>query len=317
MSEATLNPWLSAGKPVGAVAAKLLEAESLLDLDVPVAEYWPLFGSYGKDEITTRHILTHTAGLRTADAARTEPDHGTALEIITNASVEDGWVPGKRAAYHPFGTWQALGELVHLLSGSSYDQYVQENVFEPLAMRSSTFTPLANSDSTAPESVSPMYVTGGSRSAEGTRYPVPFATSFPRPPDGLMSTASDMVRLYRMLLGEGELNGAVVLDSDSARDIGSRHRVGMLDETFGQVMDWGLGVLLDNKRYGPAAPYGYGRHASDLTFGHGGRESSTAFVDPANELIVACVFNGMPGEPRHDRRLRAATTAIYEDLGLG
>ena len=90
----------------------------------------------------------------------------------------------------------------------------------------------------------------------------------------------------------------------------------MLDETFGQVMDWGLGFLLDNKRYGPAIPYGYGRHASARTFGHSGKESSTGFADPDAGLVVTVVFNGMPGEPKHDRRLRHVTAAIYEDLGL-
>ena len=96
-----------------------------------------------------------------------------------------------------------------------------------------------------------------------------------------------------------------------------RFRFGMFDETFRHVMDWGLGFIVDSKRYGPeTVPYGFGPHASSRTFGHGGAESSIGFADPEAGLVVAWVANGMPGEARHNRRNRAINAAIYEDLGL-
>ena len=82
-------------------------------------------------------------------------------------------------------------------------------------------------------------------------------------------------------------------------------------------MDWGLGIIIDSNRYGDdTVPYGYGRSSSPRTFGHGGSQSSIAFADPDCRLVVAAVFNGMPGEAKHDARMRAVLAALYEDLGL-
>ena len=63
-------------------------------------------------------------------------------------------------------------------------------------------------------------------------------------------------------------------------------------------------------------PYGYGPHASERAFGHGGRQSVSAFADPGHGLVVALAVNGMPGEPRHHRRNLALAGAVYQDLGL-
>ena len=82
----------------------------------------------------------------------------------------------------------------------------------------------------------------------------------------------------------------------------------MLDETFGVVLDWGLGLAIDS--------YAMGRHCSRRAFGHGGMESSAAFCDPEHDVAVAVVCNGMPGGARHHPRMDAIATAVYEDLGL-
>ncbi|MEE8046809.1 MAG: serine hydrolase, partial [Dehalococcoidia bacterium] len=66
--------------------------------------------------------------------------------------------------------------------------------------------------------------------------------------------------------------------------------------------------------HGPAVPYGYGSAASPETFGHGGKESSTGFADPERGLALSLIFNGMPGEPKHDRRLKRALSAVYQAL---
>jgi CubicO group peptidase (beta-lactamase class C family) len=97
----------------------------------------------------------------------------------------------------------------------------------------------------------------------------------------------------------------------------ARHRVGMFNQTFKHVMDWGLGFIVNSNQYGAdTVPYGYGPHASWRTFGHSGYQSSVAFADPKNELAVAIVFNGTPGEAAHDRRVRGVLRGLYEDLGL-
>ncbi len=316
MGDDALNLWMSAGKPIGAVVAKLLEARGLIDLDTPVPEYWPEFGVNGKEAITTRHILTHTAGIRTAESASSKTDLDEVLSIIAETRIEQDWAPGKRAGYHAFSGWQVLGELVRRISGQRYDEFAEVEVFRPLGMKTSTYLISTQQAEELGERFAPLH----GRTAEGLK-PHPeatpeFTSSFVRPGGGLFSDALDLTRFYRMLLSFGELEGTKMLEPNDAAEITSPQRTGMVDETFGHVMDWGLGVMFDNKIYGTTAPYGYGPHASARTFGHGGRQAATGFADPENDLVVALVFNGMPGEPTHDKRLRQATAAIYEDLRL-
>lgn len=88
-----------------------------------------------------------------------------------------------------------------------------------------------------------------------------------------------------------------------------------MDETFQQIIDAGLGVLLDSKQYGQTVvPYGFGKHSSAETFGHGGNQSSIGFADPESQLVVSIITNGMPGEPRHNQRNWDLTSTVYEDL---
>ncbi len=97
----------------------------------------------------------------------------------------------------------------------------------------------------------------------------------------------------------------------------ARHRVGLYDHTFRHEMDWGLGFILDSKRHGmETVPYRYGDHCSARTFGHSGSQSSAAFADPEHNLVIVLVFDGMPGETAHQKRMRACLNAIYEDLGI-
>src|SRR5262249_37946222 len=125
----------------------------------------------------------------------------------------------------------------------------------------------------------------------------------------------DLARFYQMLLNGGELDGTRVLTQSSVAELIRPQRVGMFDHTFKHAMDWGLGFILNTPR-DPTMPYGFGDHASPRAFGHSGAESSCAFADPAHQLVVSWVCNGMPGDAAHQARQRAINTAIYEDLGL-
>lgn len=92
----------------------------------------------------------------------------------------------------------------------------------------------------------------------------------------------------------------------------------MFDETFRQVMDWGLGFIIDAKIHGDTEySYDFGAHASPRTFGHAGYQCSTGFADPEHSLVVAWAFNGLSGESKHRHRNHAMNSAIYQDLGFG
>jgi CubicO group peptidase (beta-lactamase class C family) len=124
-----------------------------------------------------------------------------------------------------------------------------------------------------------------------------------------------------MLRNGGAVDGAEarILSADAVDDMTRRHRTGLFDKTFGHVIDFGLGLIInsrDDAEEDDALPYGYGPYASRETFGHSGAQSSCAFCDPRHRLVVAWACNGMPGEPAHQRRQRALNAAVYEDLGL-
>lgn len=136
----------------------------------------------------------------------------------------------------------------------------------------------------------------------------------PSPGSNCRGPVRELARFYRMLLGAGELDGMRLLQPEMVRELVRPQRVGMYDETFRHTVDFGLGILLDSKRYGDDVPYGFGRMCSPRTFGHGGAQSSMGFCDPERALVVVWVANGLIGEPRHQRRNREINDAIYADV---
>jgi CubicO group peptidase (beta-lactamase class C family) len=112
--------------------------------------------------------------------------------------------------------------------------------------------------------------------------------------------------------------GARILGPESVEDMTRRHRAGKFDVSFGHVIDFGLGLIINSSDATgeEGAPYGYGPYASASTFGHSGARSSSAFCDPQRGLVVAWACNGMPTEATHQRRQRCLNAALYEDLGL-
>ena len=133
----------------------------------------------------------------------------------------------------------------------------------------------------------------------------------PSPGSSCRGTALELALLYSALT-HGRL-----LKAETLREMTARQREGLFDLSFQHRVDFGLGVIANSARYGEqTVPYGYGRHASESAFGHGGAQCAIGFADPEHELSVAWVVNGLPGEPRHNKRNREVNTAIYEDLGL-
>jgi CubicO group peptidase (beta-lactamase class C family) len=316
MEPDTVMRWLSAGKPVAAAAIAQLAERGLIAYGRPVAEYVPEFAQNGKEAVTVRHVLTHTGGFRTAEPATMLPTWEGRVAGICAARLEEGWVPGQKAGYHPNSGWVMLGEIVRRVTGIPFERYARSNIFEPLGMTDSLAMATAELAASYGSRWGELHLTGNSQRAVHSAYSTEASVNVLRPGGTLRGPARDLGRLYEMLLQGGALDGVRVISGESAAAITSPQRAGMFDETFKHTLDWGLGVIIDSKKYGPGAPYGYGPHASPRTFGHGGSQSSVGFGDPEYGLAVAVIFNGLPGEARHDRRLKRVTAAIYDDLGF-
>jgi CubicO group peptidase (beta-lactamase class C family) len=316
----TLMLWMSATKPVTAVAVAQQWERGRLDLDDPVARHVPEFGAKGKEQITIRHLLTHTAGIRALAGKWEDQPWDGIIAAICAARPEPGWEPGHKAGYHLATSWYLLGEIVRRLDGGarSYDRYVREEIFTPLGMSDSWIGLPPERYRAYGERVGFMHDTHDPRVA-GPMHPLDAeeGAAACRPGSNGRGPARELGFFYEMLLGRGARNGQRLLSPQAVEAITAPHRVGMFDHTFRHVMDWGLGFLVNSARYGAdTVPYGYGPHAAPRTFGHGGSQCSTGFADPEHGLAVAIVWNGRAGEPRHDRRLRETLAALYEDVGL-
>lgn len=347
-----LLPYLSSGKPLTALAIAWLWERKLLKLDDPVVRFLPHVTGGGKDAITLRHCLTHTAGLRNAISAWTRQHPSDIQNTLARAAVEPGWTVGKTAGYHVASTWYLLGQVVHAVATKPLEAFLREFILTPLGMTSVrlTFTPdqwhdpslrrmvmhdtsksyiIRSPASTEPESprgpeVFPGPPSAGTEAtADHDRQPPapmswenPDVAATPRPGSGFRGTARDLARLYEFLLGYFE-PPTHVLGHTTREALTTRHRVGLTDLTFRAKVDWALGFICESSHYnqGPI-PYQFGPHASPRTFGHGGNQSSVGFADPEHGLAVALVYNGMPGDPRHDKRLRETLAALYTDLNL-
>lgn len=315
LNAATVMLWLSSSKPLGAAAILQLQERGRLHVDDPVVRHIPEFGTGGKQTVTIRHLLTHTGGFRWVDTGWPHTTWDEVISRICRAPLEARWVPGERAGYHAYSSWYILGELVRRIDGRNFSDYVRQEVFEPLGMRDSwigmdveTYHEYGDRLGLMQNTEKPGMPPHDFSTALGAAGAVPGGNGH--------GPIRELAAFYETLLCGGRRGGTRLLAADTVQWMTRRHRSGMFDETFRHTIDWGLGLILDSKQHGEAVPYGYGRHASPTTFGHSGSQSSVAFCDPEHELVVALVFNGRPGERRHQARVRAVLDAIYEDAGL-
>ncbi|MEM6257345.1 MAG: serine hydrolase domain-containing protein [Planctomycetota bacterium] len=320
LTDDSIALWMSSGKPVTAAAVMQLVEQGELGLDDPVAHYLPLFASHGKSYITVRHLLTHTAGIRTARFKFPQDDWGTIIAAICDSQPE--WEAGEEGGYHTQTTWFLLGELVHLIDGRAIDRYIREEVFLPLGMNDSWLGMPVETYRACEQAGRLLDMPN---SATGEFKPAPM-TSFdwstrPRPGGNCMGPIRELVTFYEMLLQGGERNGIRILEQDTVEAMVQRQRADMPDRTFKQTVDWGFGMAINSAHHAPnhawhRIPYGYGPHASRDSYGHGGAQSSIAFADPEYQLAVGIVFNGMPGEAKHQQRVNPVLEALYADLEL-
>ncbi len=311
MTPETMMIWFSSTKAVTAVAVAQQWERRKFELDDPVAKYIPEFGNRGKEAITIRHVLTHRGGFRAADGGQRsiERTMDENLKEIYEAELEPGWIPGKKAGYHPTSGWFILGELVQRTSGKPFSRYVRDEIFQPLGMQDCWIGMPLKKLRAYGERIGWMHVTPGGIEARPT--PIPNSESFNTdcsPGAGGRGPMRELGRFYEMLLNHGALDGKRIISSPTVEAITMRQRIGMLDQTFGIVLDWGLGFIVD--------AFLYGKYCSDRTFGHAGAQSSVGFCDPECGLVVALVLNGMPGSLPHNQRMLDLASAIYLDLKL-
>ena len=284
---------------------KLIE-EGRIRLNDPVTQFMPEFGRYGKGGITIRHLLTHTSGLR-PDLELDVEFHG-ADEAIRRAIEEvPTSAPGERFVYSDINFF-LLGDIVRRVSGERLDRYAKTQIFEPLGMNETTFLP--------PESwrprIAPTEACPPLAWPCGTAPDVPFLRGIVHDPTarrmdgvaghaGLFSTAADLSRFCRMLLGGGRLGAARILSAATVARMTSPSTPPEMRAVRG--LGWDIDSSYSSNR-GELFPIG--------SYGHTGFTGTSLWLDPASKSYVVFLSNRVHPDGKGDvtaLRSKVATVA--------
>lgn len=191
--DTTLQLVFSSTKGVTATCAHLLAQRGELDLDAPVADYWPEFSAAGKADIPVRWLLSHQAGLVDVDRAMTVEealDWTTICDALADSPPL--WEPGTGYGYHAVTYGWLVGEVVRRVAGVDFGEFVRREISEPLGL--DLWVGLPDGEQ---HRVSPLINSGmpGLPAAE----PAGDADS--------QTDAPSLVGMLDMLLGEGNLLG--------------------------------------------------------------------------------------------------------------
>src|SRR5262245_53858835 len=263
----------SATKGMTATCAHRLVDRGLLDVDEPVATYWPEFAQAGKDRIPVRMLLSHQAGL-VIPTVPVPPDQRWDWGTVTAALAQTApaWEPGTRSEYHGGSFGYLVGEVVRRIDGRSLAQFFGEEIGEPLgADFMMGFGP--EHDHRCAEMIGPDDLIGPSNSREWRAAADGSATG--------LGPADSPARVYAALARGGELDGVPVLRPETIEAAVQEQPLLQADGTAG---DFGLGYQLLWRLYpGLPAP----------TFGHTGMGGSIGLADPTNRLGFGYVMNQM------------------------
>lgn len=312
----TLVRIYSMTKPVTGTALMQLYEKGLFQLDDPLSKYLPEYANVkvykGKDakgkmilakpwrEITVRDITRHTAGF----ASGGHPDLG---ETVRNANVMDlnntlAQMSAKLAtlplAFEPGEEWSygicvdVQAALVEKLSGKPFDQYVKENIIDPLGMKSTGYG-IKDLDKFAAQY--------RFEEEKLNRTPDSLANYFngkewPLKPGGFGLTASidDYSRFARMLVNEGTFENATILKPETVKLMATNHLADSVTERMWLPSKGRVGFGIDFAvRLEPPAD-GTEKNGVVGEFFWDGAASTLFWVDPANELTAVLFVQIMP-----------------------
>lgn len=322
----------SCTKGVLAICAYLLVQDGRLDLDVPIARYWPAFAAQGKSEITVREAMSHRAGLASLDVDLTRADV-LACDPVLRAieSQRPLHPPYAGHFYHAMTYGWLLGEVIRRTGGAMPGRFFRRELGDRLGLRTwiglpeayrSTVAwmepPLPDEDSAAARETSRLAasnpVVARSASMGGAfGFPVedahvsfndPAIQAAEIPGANGISIAESLARLYAACVSD--VGGPPILTPSSIADAlrvqsAGRQLSGMPDDGA----RWGTGFQLSSP---PSQPM-----LGPASLGHAGAGGQLAFADAEYRVGFAYLSNQMGGYG--DARARELTSALRAVLG--
>jgi CubicO group peptidase (beta-lactamase class C family) len=314
--------WIaSMTKPITGAAILMLQDEGKLKVGDPVSKYLPEFANLktpsGKPaNLTLTQMLTHTSGLGEAAGPAAQQARTLADLVPIWLAAPMQYEPGEKWKYTQSGI-NAAARVVEVVSGQTFDVFLQKRLFDPLAMKHTTFY-------LGDEHRARLVTAYAKNKDTGSLEPVPPRAEFgprDRPPQGnggLYSTALDYARFCQMLLNGGTLEGHRYLTAAAMKFL-SEPQTGDMPTGFfqsdtygnrGANYGWGIATsILRTPHDGVAAMLSPG------TYGHGGAWGTQAWIDPVKGVAYVLMVqrSNFPNSDASDVR-RAFQEAAARSL---
>ncbi|MDB5364822.1 MAG: serine hydrolase [Rhodospirillales bacterium] len=306
----TLVCMMSVGKGMAALCIHRLLEAGKLELDAPVARYWPGFAQAGKEHVTVHHVLSAMSGVVYADAA---PKNSVMQWDVMIEAIEKQppfWEPGTRGGYHSMTAGFLLGELVRRVDGRALPRYFEEEIAAPLGASYGWGLDDARIARVAPIIGNPGHLTVQAFADPTTRlgrawHMRPVGTQYYNteefqrgvlPSSNGHGDARSVARIYAALAEGGTLDGVSLVSPaavERMRTLQWNGDCAMTDRPY----RYGLGFFLNKMPMVPMGP-------NPRAFGHPGAGGSIGFADPERRLAFAYAPNFMcAGEGSGERCL--------------
>jgi CubicO group peptidase (beta-lactamase class C family) len=320
----TLVNVFSTTKAMAALCLHLLADRGKLDLDAPVARYWPEFAQGGKQSIPVHWLLSHRAGLA-ALRPRLPTEALFDWQRMTDALAAEtpGWEPGSRSGYHAMTYGFLVGEVLRRVDGRTLGAFFRDEVARPLGADFWIGLPAAEDVRVAemvPPSAEALAAAGSAAQPApdsllakvmGNPPLAPTAANLPAwrraeiPAANGHGNARSVARVMAALACGGVLDGVRLLSPAALARATAEQCFGP-DLVLGVPMRWGQGFMLASA----ALPLG----PSPRAFGHGGWGGSLGVADPDAHVSWAYAMNQMSAGTLGDTRAFELAHALYAGL---
>ncbi|MEM7273581.1 MAG: serine hydrolase domain-containing protein [Actinomycetota bacterium] len=320
-ADTIVNAW-STTKTMTSLAALVLADRGLLDVDAPVARYWPEFATNGKDGVLVRHLLAHTSGVAGWDQpVSTEDLYDLAASTARLAAQAPWWPPGSASGYHALNQGHLVGEVIRRIDGRTLGRFFAEEIARPLgadfhigldpsdddrvSMVIPPDTPPVDVSVLPPDAPARLTLTGPRLDATAPADP-----RWRRAEIGAANghgNARSVARIQSVVANGGEVDGVRLL-APATIDLIFREQANGEDLVLGMPIRFGIGYGLAEPAYRPEVP------AGRICF-WGGWGGSTIIVDCDRRMTVAYTMNRML-DSEADGRGEAITRAVYAALGV-
>lgn len=298
----------SAGKPLIALLVHQLAERGALELDAPVARYWPEFGAHGKERVTVRQVLQHRSGLAAARGmlgdALAMTDWQRSVRALERARLR--WPPGQVPAYQVIAYGFILGELARRVTGTPPGELLTAELLAPLGLR--------DIHPGLPDELWPRHVPIRGRGPAGllTQYTanrrrVRRAVILSA---GVSVNARDLAAFYWMLLDGGQANGVRVLLPQTVAEARRPSADGEVDRVVRLPIRWAQGFQLGGTGGDPARTPPMGRLSHPDTFGHNGSNCCLAWADPHRRLVFVYLADLLTPGHQGARHLSAVSDSV-------